>query len=289
MPAITALEVISKAETLLQDTTNVRWSELELLGWLNDAQREVSMLRPDACSRMVNIALVAGTRQSLPVDGTATLRATRNMGAGGVTPGRAIRHVPIDLLDSNVPGWHSATATAEVLHVAVDHRLPRTFFVYPPSTGAAQIEMIYSAPPADVAALTFPGTYTQSLFVVTVTRAAHGMKVGDAHQFLATAGAGVSGFFLVASVPTTGTFTLVSTVSQTVTSSACTINPAINVDDVYASPMIDFVCFRAYSKDQELSGSTERASAHRALFNTSMDGKAQADATTTAARPSMKG
>lgn len=207
MPTITANAILTKAKTLLQDTTSVRWGDAELLGWLNDGQRAVAMLRPDVSSKLVSLALVAGTRQSIPADGTAVMRVVRNMGAGGTTPGRAVRHVPMELLDSNLPGWHTVTPSAEILHAAVDVRVPRTFYVYPPATAGTQVELMYAAPPADVGA------------------------VGD----------------------------------------------TITIDDVFSAPLVDYVCFRAYSKDQDMSGNAERATAHFQLFTDSLNGKAQAD------------
>ena len=220
MPTITALSIINKAKTTLQDTTNVRWSDAELLTYLNDGQRAIAVVRPDSCSVTANITLVAGTRQTIPDAGTSLLRAVRNMGAGGTTPGRAIRHVPMELLDANVPNWHdTAGASAVVQHVVAAPNQPQHFYVYPPSPGGQQIEIIYAAPPAEVAA------------------------VGN----------------------------------------------VIGVDDVFATPLFDYVCFRAYTKDQETTGNDARAKAHFELFKDFLEGKSQADATTAPKQAQVRG
>jgi hypothetical protein len=153
MPTITAQAILSKVELLIQDTTNIRWSENELLGWLNDGQREICTVKPDASTKVASMALAAGTKQAIPADGTAAIKVTRNMGAGGSTPGGAVRKVPMELLDSSTPNWHTATATATVLHFSVDPRMPRNFYVYPPSLGTTQVELLYAAAPTDVAAV----------------------------------------------------------------------------------------------------------------------------------------
>ena len=219
MPTITAQSIIDKAKITLQDTTGVRWPDSELLAYLNDGQREVCIKRPDAVSVLANVTLTTGTRQTIPDAGTAILRAVRNMGTNGTTPGRAIRHVSLDLLDSNIPNWHAAAPSAEVLHVAVDVRMPQHFYVYPPATSGTQIEVLYAAPPA----------------------------------------------------------VLVSAAS------------VISVDDVFATPLYDYLCFRAYTKDQDSTGNAERAKAHRDLFDGVMDSKAQADAAMAPSRVNTKG
>lgn len=49
MGTIIARTVIEKVQTILQDKTGVRWpAEDELLGWLNDGQREVVIFKPNA-------------------------------------------------------------------------------------------------------------------------------------------------------------------------------------------------------------------------------------------------
>jgi hypothetical protein len=212
MPTILASAIINKAEIVLQDTTNVRWSESELLGWLNDGQREIALLRPDVSNVTASVALVAGTKQALPSTGTMLMKITRNMGTNGTTAGPAVRKVPQDLLDSQRPNWHTDTATAVVQHYTFDLRTPRIYYVWPPSLGTTQVEMVYAAPPADVAA----------------------------------------------------------------------IGNAITIDDIYANVLINYILYRAYSKDMELAGNAARAEAALNLFNAALGGKANADAASVA-------
>lgn len=290
MGSLLASSVISKAKTIIQDTTNIRWQDAEHLNFLNDGQREVAMLRPDSTSRLAVMQMVAGTKQTIPSDGIAILKVIRNMGANGTTPGQAIRLIPMDTLDSNVPAWHSSTAAATTLHYMTDQRMPHNFYVYPQANGSTWAEILYACAPIDIPSITQgSGTYTQAASTITVNLTAHGYQVGSWVRFSATTGVGVSGVYQVQTVPTTGSFTLTSSTSQTVASSNCTVDACLSVDDVFAGPLIDYVLFRAYAKDQDLAGNADRAVAHRKLFETVMAGKAQADSVIKPSQVNIKG
>jgi hypothetical protein len=55
MGTLTGANVISRVQDTLQDTTSVRWSEAELLRYINDAQREIVNLRPEASAIHANV------------------------------------------------------------------------------------------------------------------------------------------------------------------------------------------------------------------------------------------
>ena len=63
---ITGESLIDRIQDILQDTTSVRWPEAELLRYINDAQREVTNLRPESTATTSNMVCVAGTKQALP-------------------------------------------------------------------------------------------------------------------------------------------------------------------------------------------------------------------------------
>lgn len=150
---VTAKSVIRRATDLLQDQTSVRWPVSELVRWLNDAQRNILKVRPDAMNTTVTMTLAAGTRQDL--DNASLIPApaklidiTRNMAATS-TKG-AVRLVPRLILDAQVPGWHNLTGSVNVVHYMFDARDPKTFYVYPPATALAQLEVMYAAFPTDI-------------------------------------------------------------------------------------------------------------------------------------------
>jgi hypothetical protein len=174
MGTILASALISKARILLQDPSAVRWTDGELLGWLNDGQRAAVVEDPMVYTKVVAIPLVAGTKQSLPADGVKLVDVRRNMGAAGSTVGNAIRRVDRKQLDSLVPDWHVTAATTVVRNYSLDET-PDVFYVYPPSTGSWQVEAEYCALPADVAtagnAITLDDTWANALLEYMLFRA----------------------------------------------------------------------------------------------------------------------
>lgn len=216
MGTLTAQSIVDKAEQILQDATNVRWTEAELLGWLNDGQRQIALMRPDASVTNGNITLVAGTKQSLPASGLRLLDVVRNMGVGGATAGTAVRLVDREVLDAQRPDWHSETASASIKHYVFDARNPKTFYVYPPATGTSPtVEAIYSVAPADV---------------------------------------------LIAA--------------------------AITLDDIYQNPLLDWILYRAFSKDAEYAANEQLAIKHLSAFMSALGVKSEVDVATS---PSKNG
>jgi hypothetical protein len=210
MSTLTAQSIVDKAEQILQDATNVRWTADELLGWLNDAQRQIALVRPDASVTTANITLVSGTKQSLPASGLRLLDVIRNMGVGGATPGSAVRLVDREVLDSQRPGWHMETGVSDVKHFVFDQRNPKTFYVYPPAVTNATVEAVYSVSPAEVAA----------------------------------------------------------------------IGNTITLDDIYQNPLLDWVLYRAFSKDAEFAANQELAVKHLSAFQTALGIKSEVDMAT---------
>lgn len=212
MATITGTSLIDKVQTLIQDATGIRWPRDELLNYLNDGQREVVMLRPEASVSNVAKALIAGsTKQSLPDDGLMLIDVTRNMGANGTTPGRSIRIVSREVLDAQCPDWHTDTNTlGEVQHFMYDPRDPRNFYVYPKAPdGTWHIEIVYSSSPAN-------------------TDDAGGV---------------------------------------------------IGIDDIYSNALMDYVLYRAYSKDAEYTQNANLAAAYYGAFSNSLGVKTAAEQT----------
>lgn len=207
MATIQVNNLVARAATLIQDTTSVRWPTSELIDWLNDGQREIVLLKPQASVKNVSFALTANaTKQSLPGDGIMLIDVTRNMGAGGSTPGDAIRVVSREVLDAQHPSWHAdANSEGKVRHYMFDPRDPRNFYVYPRAPSSSWfVELIYSASPAD----TYAGGYIQ-------------------------------------------------------------------IDDIYANALLDYILYRAYSKDAEYAQNAQLALAHYTAFSNSLGIKTQ--------------
>ena len=154
MATITAQNILDRAELLLHDDTNIRWPLAEGLNWINEGQREIVLLKPDAYSLTESLIMVAGTKQSLPAAGTMLLDATRNMGADGTTVGNVIRLVDRRILDDGQADWHTQAAAASVKHWVYDPETnPRVFYIFPRSDGTNYIEICYAKAPGEIAAV----------------------------------------------------------------------------------------------------------------------------------------
>ena len=106
---------------------------------------------------MTHILDNTDTKQTIQADGIQFLRAVRNVG------GNAIRHVSRDILDSQIPDWHTQTGAAVLpsIHDPVD---PLVFYVYPKTTGS--IEITISKVPAvvaDVDNMSIPDVYMNAV------------------------------------------------------------------------------------------------------------------------------
>ena len=160
---IAAQSIIQRATDILQDQTSVRWPVNELIRWLNDAQRAIVKVRPDAMNTTATMTLAAGSRQDLDNAEMTPLPAklieiTRNMAATS-TKG-AVRLVPRQILDAQTPGWHNLPGNVNILHYMFDPRDPKTFYVYPPATVLAQLEVMYAAYPTDITVVADGSLYT---------------------------------------------------------------------------------------------------------------------------------
>lgn len=206
MATVTVASVIDKVATLLQDATHIRWTEDELLGWLNDGQREIVFYKPNSFVKNVAVQMATGTKQSLPADGVQLIDVVRNMGTNGSTPGRAVRITIREILDSQVPNWHAATPETTVKHYMYSVQDPKNYYVYPPNTGTGFVEIVYGAAPTNA--------------------------------------------------------TLAST---------------ITLDDIYQTVLVDYMLYRAYSKDTEFAADAARATQHQTAYLSALTGKAKVE------------
>lgn len=225
MSTIKVTDIIRRVEYVLQDT-NIRWPRIELQNWLNESYMAITLLRPDANAASGTFTCANGSRQVLTAEFPSALRlldVTRNLAATSTK--KVIRLVARSVLDDQRPGWHAETGTVNIQHYTFDPRQPKEFFVYPPATTSAQIEVVYADAPG-----------------------AHSLTEAQLD-------------------PDGGS------------------NEVIKLDDIYMSPIIDWVLYRAYSKDAEYGANEARAQAAYGAFNAAIGAKSQTD---TAVSPSVK-
>lgn len=147
--ALSAQSIVRRVVETLQDTTSVRWPVSELVRYLNDGQREIILYRPDASNKNATVTCVAGAKQSLPSDAAKLIDVIRNSGTNSQS--ESVRQVPREILDTQIPKWYNLAQVDTIVHYTYDPRDPKVFYVYPPASTSAKLDINYSAFPVDVA------------------------------------------------------------------------------------------------------------------------------------------
>jgi hypothetical protein len=217
MATVKVVDLISRAQVLLKDTTAVRWTAVELQLWLNDAYRELVNVRPDVNAQVGIHSCSAGFRQTITSTFPRAERVLEITYNTAVTSNKkAIRVTDRRSMDEQLPNWLNDIASVNAERYMFDPKLPKQFLVYPPATVDSRIEVVYSEVP-------LPHTLTEP---------------------------------------------------QLTNPSTTTV---INVDDGYANALLDYMLYRAYTKDSEQTGNATRAMAHYQAMLASLGAKTQSD------------
>lgn len=159
MATTKAVDLINRVAATLQDPSFVRWTQQELLTYLNEAQRAVVTFRPDAKTVTYTHTCTASARQSLPADGLRLMSVLRNAN------GRAITKVARKVLDVQLPNWYEQAISSDgVKHFVYDALDPKVFYLFPKPAVTNQIEIVYATLPAELVVSNFT-TDTQVLGV----------------------------------------------------------------------------------------------------------------------------
>lgn len=151
MATTKVIDILDRATIILQDNSNVRFPNEELLKFFNDAQKEVVLHRPDANMVNTTMDLADGSKQTLPAAALRLVEVIRNEG------GRAVTLVERRILDETLPNWHNAVAgTNKIEHYVYDPADPKNFYVYPKGVSDTHtLEIVYSSAPAEISISAF--------------------------------------------------------------------------------------------------------------------------------------
>jgi hypothetical protein len=139
--------VINNAKLVLQEVTSAgtRWTNEELIGWLNEAYQAIVQIKPDASTINAPLELTEGTRQQIPDDGLRLIDVVRNTANSSQQLGILV--ASRQSLDTTRRSWHADPKSVDIEQYIFDDQDPKHFYVYPPAASGAEVELIYSAVP----------------------------------------------------------------------------------------------------------------------------------------------
>lgn len=147
-----ASSIIAKARKLLGDEGADRWTDADLLGWLNGGQRQIVAVRPDAYPQRADLTLVEGSEQTLPTDGIRLLNVIANV-SNTKRSIVLISETELDVIDLY---WREADSGVPIQHYVFDPSDPTRFEVYPPAAEGQKVRALYSRSPVDLAGVDSP-------------------------------------------------------------------------------------------------------------------------------------
>jgi len=141
-----ASDIILQVSKIVNDVSNITYSVSDLIDNINDAQKLITIYKPDALSETITYQITsADSKQKIPSGYRRLLSVIRNTG------GQAIRSaVSIDSLTDIDLNWHTKTG-ANIVNYAYDERTPDEFYIYPvPASLPHSIELSLVKIPAEV-------------------------------------------------------------------------------------------------------------------------------------------
>ena len=138
-------DIMARVRIITNDNNsgNYRTQDSELILFICDGVQYVGGLRPESLNTSTAVTLVAGTKQNIgnfPTPGQQLLDIYRS----GT---QVVRETARNELDSINPTWHADAASATITNYCYDERDPMTFWVYPPATLGASIDVLYVQAP----------------------------------------------------------------------------------------------------------------------------------------------
>lgn len=145
--ALTAAEIIAQARVVLNDnssdTGRQRFSDAQLLSFLNAGQRETNILSGWVLRSSTTIALLGGTTEySLPSDFLTTWRVTLD--------GKKLPETSFNELDSNSLGWNIAKGKPTKYYTYLKNTPVIGFVPAPTVTSTGTVAVFYIQQPTEI-------------------------------------------------------------------------------------------------------------------------------------------
>lgn len=172
--ATLASTIVARCAGLLTDSGYKRWSEAELLDYLNEGLQAMVRRQPNLFATVADVTLVSGVKQTLPSGGVVLVDIKKAFAAGGAfywVP----RRVDLDALKLFAAKW-PASSSGPVRQWAYEPDVnPIVYWVDPPQPQPAYaVQIEYAVAPAPVTSpdpLPTPPRYDDALVDYVLGRA----------------------------------------------------------------------------------------------------------------------
>ena len=168
-------DILNRVVNILQDDTSIRWTADELAMWINEAQTQTAVLRPDATAQRVKVALTGGNYYTVdellagvvpaptkpPLKALRFMRLIRNVAP--TSKANFIRSASMTAMDAILPNWRSQPMAINIVNYLTDPEDHLGFYVFPPApipqtavppdipeVLPAMVELMYSAIPEKI-------------------------------------------------------------------------------------------------------------------------------------------
>lgn len=164
--AYSATTIATTMGKQLHDTAGDIWTTAIISEHVDEAQKLIASLRPDASATTATTALTTTSMQTLPDDGVRFLDIPMN------TDGLSVLKITREKLTEMVSTWTTETGTA-IEFFMFDEENPTVFWVYPKPSEAFNVELVYSAEPTtftssstdiDISAIYITAIYEWTLY-----------------------------------------------------------------------------------------------------------------------------
>lgn len=147
---ITGTQIVARVNYLLNDISNVQWTEAEKLAWINEGRRVMATIEPTVfgAGTEVEHVAVAGCKQRITTSGAYRIASVDS----NVSTGEALYPVDASQLDAFRPGWR-ADSGAVAQNWFPDATDPLAFWIYPAITAGLKLKAHVHITPTDLAAL----------------------------------------------------------------------------------------------------------------------------------------
>jgi len=165
---MTPQQIIDQVRVLISDDNSLmpeRFSDADLLGFVNQAINRTAMVRPDLFITDTNITPTAGQ-----VEQELSSTITRIMEVHRVVGGGAIGEVDKETMDRSAPDW-TTEASGTPVNWMRHPRNPRRYFLYPAPATGTQLSVEYIEVPSDYVlsdTIALPDSYKGAIVDCTV-------------------------------------------------------------------------------------------------------------------------